>query len=427
MVLITFITALLLLLAFGTHIAVALGLTAACLLFFFEGMPIIVIAQNVFTSINSYALAAIPFFILTGDIVLAGRLSERLLDFSGIILRRVQGGLAMSVIVASVFFAAVSGSSVASAAALGRSAVELLKNEDYPKRFVAGLVAAGSTMGLMIPPSLTFIIIGSMQGIPIIKLFTAGILPGATEGILTIVVCGYICKRNGWGKSEIINRSPASKIGLGKIFKGSAGILLMPIIILGGIYMGFFTPTEVAAVAAGYVFFLAVVIHRTLPPSKIFSTMQRSLMQAGMIYFIIIGGKLTGFMLISLDITDTITSVVAGSGIHPWMFLLMVNLMLLVLGAVLDGISVIVLTAPILFPIAIALGIDPIHLAVIITANVEVATLTPPVGLNLFVMSGVTGLPVMEVARGIGPFYAVQIAVLLIVTYVPFLSLALIY
>jgi len=145
-----------------------------------------------------------------------------------------------------------------------------------------------------------------------------------------------------------------------------------------------------------------------------------------MIYFIIIGGKLCGFMLISLGITDTITGVVAGSGIHPWLFLLIVNLLLLMLGAVLDGISVIVLTAPILFPIAISLGIHPIHFAVIITANVEVATLTPPVGLNLFVMSGVTGLPVAEVARGIGPFYAVQIAVLLIATYVPFLSLALI-
>ena len=424
MIVAVFLISLFLLLSLGLHIAVALGLTSLCLLFTFGGMPIAVIAQNAFNSVNSYALAAIPFFILTGDVVMEGRLAERLLDMAGVFLRRVQGGLAMSVVVASVFFAAVSGSSVASAAALGRSVVDLLKQEDYPKRFIAGLVAAGSTMGLMIPPSLSFILIGVMQGLPIIDLFTAGILPGIMEGILTISAAWYLCRRNGWGK--VLDRSKVSRSEFGKIFKSSAGVLAMPVLILGGIYLGFFTPTEVAAVAVGYGFFLALVVYRSLPIAKVFPTIKNSLLQSCMIYFIVIGGNMTGFMLISLGITDTIADLVTTSGIQPWQFLLIVNLILILLGMVLDGVSVIVLTVPILFPIAISLGIHPYHFAVIITANVEVATITPPVGLNLFVMSGVTGLSVAEVARGVGPFYMVQIAVLLLVTYFPFLSLMLV-
>ncbi len=442
-----FLIILFLLLFSGIHIAVALGLTATVLLFIFEGMPISVISQNAFVSVNSYALAAIPFFILAGDVVLEGKLADRLLDFAGLFLRRVQAGLAMAVVVSSVFFAAVSGSSVASAAALGRSVIELLKDEDYPQRFIAGLVAAGSTMGLLIPPSLTFILIGSMQGIPIVDLFTAGILPGLFEGVLTIAACYYLCKKHGWGKpkkgiqsitllrktnNHVVNLARGSsanpdpsenKQNIFSLFLSSAGVLLMPPLILGGIYLGFFTPTEVAGVAFGYALLLATVVYRTMAVKKIIPVLRRALRQSAMIYFVVIGGNLVGFMLISLGITDTINEMVAVSGISKWQFLLIINTILLMMGAVLDGISVIVLTVPILFPVAVSLGINPIHFAVILTANVEVATLTPPVGLNLYVMSGVTGLPVAEVARGIGPFYVVQILVLLTATYVPWLSL----
>lgn len=419
-----FLTALLLFLSSGMHIAVALGLTATCLLFIFGGMPLSIIAQKAFGSVNSYALAAIPFFILAGEVIMEAKLADRLLDFAGLFLRRVRGGLAMAVVITSVFFAAVSGSSVASVAALGRGMVEMLKHEDYPKRFIAGLVAAGGTLGLLIPPSLTFILIGSMQGLPILDLFTAGIIPGLLEAFLLMSVCLYMCIKNGWGK--VVAPVKADRAEVKPILKASSGILFMPFLILGGIYLGFFTPTEVAAVAVGYAFFLALVIYRTLPLQNVFPILSRSLLQSGMIYFVVIGGNLTGVMLITLGVTEKITTIIASAGVEPWHFLLMVNIVLLMLGAVLDGVSMIVLTVPVLFPVAQSLGINPYHFAVIMTVNVEIATLTPPVGLNLYVMSGVTGLSIEEVARGIGPFYIVQIVFLLLVTYVPFLSLMLI-
>ncbi|KKM10040.1 membrane protein [Clostridiales bacterium PH28_bin88] len=420
MVFAAFLIILLLLLASGIHIGVGLGLTAVGLLFFFQGIPLEVITQTAFKSVNSYALAAIPFFILSGDLIMGGKMGYRVVDLTGVFLRRIHGGLAVAVMIVSIFFGAVSGSSVASAAALGRNTVDLLSGEGYPKRFVAGLVAVGGTLGLMIPPSLTFILIGTMQGIPIITLFTAGIVPGVLEGTILAVVTWYLCRRNGWGNTSSI---PVTVKEITPKVKASLGILLMPAVILGGIYGGFFTPTEVSAVAAAYAFIVVVLIYRVVRAREVIPILYRSLMASGMIYFIVIGGNLTAFMLTRLGVTDSFVQLVTGVGMQPWQFLLMINLILLVLGMLLDGISVIILTVPIFFPAAMALGIDPIHLGVILTANVEIATLTPPVGLNLFVMSGVSGLPVDQVARGVGPFYLVRLAVLMVITYVPALSL----
>lgn len=415
-----FIVILFLLLASGIHIGVGLGLTAVALLYFAQGFPLEVIAQSAFKSVNSYALAAIPFFILSGDLIMGGKLGARVVDLTGVFLRRVHGGLAVAVMIVSVFFGAVSGSSVASAAALGRNTVDLLSGEGYPKGFVAGLVSVGGTLGLMIPPSLSFILIGTMQGIPIINLFTAGIVPGVLEGTVLAVVTWYLCRRHGWGH---MSDTPITLQELKPKIKGSLGILLMPAVILGGIYGGFFTPTEVSAVAAGYAFLVVVLVYRVITVREVGPILYRSLLASGMIYFIVIGGNLTAFMLTRLGVTDHFVQLVTAAEMSPWLFLLVVNLILLVLGCVLDGVSVIILTVPILFPIAAALGIDPIHLAVILTANVEIATLTPPVGLNLFVMSGISGLPVDRVARGVGPFYLVRLAVLMLITYIPEISL----
>lgn len=423
LVFIIFIVTLLILLASGIQIAVALGITAICLLLIFQGMPLQVIAQTAFSSVNSYAMAAIPFFILAGDLIMNGGLATRFLNLAGIFLRRFHGGLAVAVMMASIFFAAVSGSSVASAAALGRNVVEMLDGEAYPRRFSAAIVAVGSTLGLMIPPSLSFIIIGSMQGLPIVTLFTAGIVPGLIQGFVLAVASWYICRRNNWGH---VTNKPIDVNELKTNFKGSLGVLFMPVLILGGIYLGFFTPTEVSAVAAIYAFIVAVIVYKTLPVKNIFPTIKRSLLQSGMIYFIVIGGNLAGFMLTSLGITNSIVQLITELGIQAWQFLLMVNIILLILGMVLDGISVLILSVPILFPLAMSLGVNPIHLAVIMTANVEIATLTPPVGLNLFVMSGVSKLPIDEVARGVGPFYIIRFAMLLLITYVPQISLLLV-
>ncbi|WP_010530071.1 TRAP transporter large permease [Lentibacillus jeotgali] len=413
---------LLILLIFGTHIGVALGASALTILIIFEDTNLNVISQQTFASVNNYALAAIPFFILVGDIVMKGDLAKRLLDLADILLRKIHGGTAMAAMIVSVFFASISGSSVASTSALGKNVVNLLGEKGYPKRFIAGLVATGGTIGLLIPPSLSFILIGSMMGIPVIDLFTAGIVPGVLQGVMLILVTWWISRKNNW-ESNFNTVKVTPKI-IGKKFKSSTGMLLLPVVILGGIYSGMFTPTEAAAVAVFYALLLVILLRKT-NMMGVWSMFKGALLQSGMIYLIVIGGALTAFMLQSLGLTQELISYIANSGIDGWKFLLIVNVFLLLLGMFLDGISVIVLVSPLLFPIATAAGIDPIHFAVVLTLNIEVATVTPPVGLNLFVMSGLTKIPIEEVAKGVGPYYLVLIVSLILVTYFPQLSLML--
>lgn len=424
-VLIVFIIILVVLLVTGVHVGVALAATAVGLLAIFGGMPLEGIVSSAFKTVNNYALAAIPFFILGGDLIMHGGLADKLIQFIRVSMGKIQGGLGICVILASMFFAACNGSSVATCAALGRNTTELLEKEGYPKRITAGLVAVGGTLGLMFPPSLTMILIGVMQGIPIVTLFTAGIVPGILEATVLATVVWLLSKRFGWGKMpevpEIKGEKPTTKL-----FYESIVVLLMPVIILGGIYSGFFTPTEAAAIASLYALILGIAIYRNMKGRELWLYFQNALKQSCMIYFIVIGGNLLGFALTSLGISSMLTNAVTSMGIQKWQFLLMANLILLGLGCLMDGISMIILTSPIIFPIAVALGINPIHLAVVMTANVEIATLTPPVGLNLYVMSGISGIPIHEVIRGVGWFYPVRLGVLLLITYIPSISLLLV-
>jgi C4-dicarboxylate transporter DctM subunit len=423
MLILTFSTGLIIILGLGIHIAVALGLIADILLLTNSSMPLKVIAQNAMRSVNSYPLAAIPFFILAGEAVMVGRLAEPLIRLANLLLRRIYGGLAVATMITSTFFGAVTGSSVASCAALGKVTTELMSKENYPKRMIAGLTAVGGTLGLMIPPSLSFILIGTMVGIPIVTLFTAGIGPGLFEGGVLCIVTYLLCRKNSWG---IRSNAPIKMSEVRTEFVQSLGVLFFPVLVLGGIYGGIFTPTEAAAAASVYSLLLISLVYRTSDIKGIWGVLRRSLVQSGMIYFIVIGGNLLGFIMTTLGISQNIVDFASSIGIGKYAFLFMVNIILLFLGCFLDGISLIILTTPILFPVAAAMGVDPIHFAVIITANIEVATLTPPVGLNLYVMSGISGLPVHEIVKGIGPFYAVRICMLFVITYVPIMSLYLV-
>lgn len=419
-----FIVILLILLIMGTHIGVALGASALVILFIFQDSNLNIIAQQSFQSANSYALAAIPFFILAGDIIMKGNLAQRVLDVTDIVARKLHGGTAIAAMVVSVFFAAVSGSSVASAAALGKNLVSVMGDRGYPKRFIAGLVATGGTIGLLIPPSLSFILIGSMIGIPVIELFTAGILPGIIQAIMLIIITWWIAKKNGW--DEAVNKIRTNRRLAYEKLKSSSGVLLLPVLILGGIYLGFFTPTEISAVAVIYAAILGIFIYKVVTVRGLWSISRGALLQSGMIYLILIGGALTSYMLKSLGITASLIQMIADWGLEPWQFLIVVNVFLLIIGMFLDGVTVIVLATPILFPVAMALGINPIHFAVIITMNIEIATVTPPVGLNLFVMSGLAKIPIEEVAKGVGPYYIVLFVSLILVTYFPQISLFLV-
>lgn len=414
--------ALLVLVASGIHIAIALGVVATAMLSFNLNIPVILVAQMAWDSIDKYALVAIPFFIFAGNLMTRGNLALILLELMGSILRCFRGGVALALSLSSVFFSAVNGSSVACAVALGPAAVDLLPKEGYPKHFAAAIVAVNATLGLMIPPSLTFILIGSIVGMPITDLFIAGILPGIMQaGLLTIMTL-WLSRRHGYGNDTL----PPDWHQFRRRLPGASGALLMPVLIIGTIYLGYFTPTEVSALAAIYAVVLVLFIYRTANLREIWKTARDSVSQTVMIYGILIGSGLLTAVLTRLGLSRELTAMISDADIQPWMFLLAVNVLLIVLGMFLDGVSLIVLLSPVLFPMANAVGINPIHFAVIITALVEIATLTPPIGLNLFVLSRITELPVQTITKSVLPFYGVQLIGLVIINAVPLLSLALV-
>ncbi|ORE96025.1 hypothetical protein ATO13_04165 [Stappia sp. 22II-S9-Z10] len=416
------IAALLVLLALGVHVSIALGAVAVALSLFSFNIPPVLLAQTAWSSIDSYALVAIPFFIFAGNVMSRGNIALQLLELIGTVVRWFRGGVALALATASVFFAAVNGSSVACAVALGPAAVKLMPNEGYEPRFASALVAVCGTLGLMIPPSLTFILIGATTGLPITDLFIAGLLPGLMEAAMLAITTVWISRSRGYG----ILAEKADWKSFGQRLPGATGALLMPILIIGSIYAGAFTPTEVSALAAGYAIVLVLFVYRTTTLGTVWGVAKESVMQTVMIYAVIIGAGLLTALLTRLGLANELSAMIRQANVSPWMFLLAVNLMLLVVGMFLDGVSMIVLLAPILFPVASAVGVDLIHFAVIMTALIEIATLTPPIGLNLFVMSRITKLPVQDVIRGVLPFYFTRIVGLIIINLVPALSLVLV-
>ncbi|CAP41181.1 TRAP transporter large permease [Bordetella petrii] len=413
---------LLVLLALGAHVGTAMGLVSSAMVMSVDGVPLTVVAQTAFKSINSYPLMAIPMFVLMGNLMMRGNIVAVMIELIGSLVRCVRGGLALTVMLACVFFAAVSGSSVGSAAAIGAATVDGLKREHYPPRFSAALVAVGGTLGLMIPPSLGFILIGSIVGLPVDRLFVAGIVPGLMEAGLLLTTTVWLTRRHGYGATS----GKPDVAGFVQRLPRAAGALSMPVLVLGSIYMGIFTPTEVSAVAAGYAAVLCVLVYRTMNWGTVWKVSQESILQSTMIFMVVMGGSLIGFILARMGVSASLIGFMERMDMSAWQFLLLANVVLLMLGMFLDGVAMIVLTAPLLFPMATHLGVDPVHFAVIMVANVEIATLTPPIGLNLFVMSGIARIPVEQVARGVVPFYATRLVSLALITYVPALSLALV-
>jgi C4-dicarboxylate transporter DctM subunit len=412
----------LVLLAIGSHVAVAMGLVTTGLILMLDGVPTTVIAQTAFKSVNSYPLMAVPMFVLAGNLMTKGNIAGLMMDLIGSIVRAVRGGLALTVMISCVFFAAISGSSVGSAAAIGSATVSGLKKEEYPPRFSAGIVAVGGTLGIMIPPSLGFILIGSIVGLPVDKLFIAGILPGLMESVLLMAMVVYLARRHGYGTTT----ARPDWMGFTRRLPKATGAVLMPVLIIGSIYTGYLTPTEVSAFAAVYAAILCLLVYRSVTTGGVWDVVKDSVLQSTMIFAVVMGGSLVGFVLARMGVSTRVVEYLTSINMTAWEFLLVANLILLVLGMFLDGVAMIVLTSPLLFPVATALGINPIHFAVVMVANVEIATLTPPIGLNLFVMSGISKLPVHEVVRGVAPFYLVRLLGLMLITYVPAIALALV-
>ncbi|WP_256840450.1 TRAP transporter large permease [Ornithinimicrobium faecis] len=420
---ITLLVILFALLFTSTPIAMALGLTSFIYIYYFTTTPLTQIVERLFNALNSFPLMAIPFFILAANIMTRGGISRRLTEFGNALVGQFRGGMAMTAVMACMFFAAVSGSSPATVIAVGTLMIPAMIRHGYSKEFSTGLISTSGSLGILIPPSIPLIVYGIATEQSIGDLFLAGIIPGAVAGVLLLGMAVWISRRRNFGEHT------GEKLPKGtrrRALRDAILALLLPVIVLGGIYGGIFTPTEAAAAAVAYSLIVALLIYRELNVKDLGKVLLSSAKTSAMIMFIIANGILFTFVLALERIPDQVTNGIASMDLQPWQFLLMVNILLLIVGCFMETSSAILILAPILLPIALEMGVDPIHLGIIIVMNLEIGMITPPLGLNLFVASGLSGMSVLQVAKAALPSAGVLLFALVLVTYLPILSLALI-
>ena len=411
-------TSLLGMLAIGLPVAMSLGLASVLTIMIFEGDSLASLTLKFFQTMEHFTLLAIPFFILAGNFLTTGGVARRMINFAIAAVGHLPGGLAIASVLACMLFAAVSGSSPATVVAIGSIVIAGMVRVGYPQSFATGVIVNAGTLGILIPPSITMVVFAAVTETSVGRLFMGGVIPGILLG-LSLMVAIYVTAR-----VKKLPRQP--KVPWGerfRLFRDALWGLLLIFIVLGGIYGGVFTPTEAAAVAAVYAFFAAVVIYRDLHITDV----PRVLLDSGrvtvMLMFIICNAFLFGHVLTTAQIPQEIARVITEANLAPWQFLLVVNIILLIAGNFMDPAPIVLITAPILFPTAVKLGIDPIHLGVMYVVNMEIGLVTPPVGLNLFVASGITGQPLLTVVRAALPWLMVLLGFLVVVTYIPEVSL----
>jgi C4-dicarboxylate transporter DctM subunit len=429
------------LLLIGVPIAVALGLSSIMFLLVYSEASLESIAQTMFSAFEGhYTLLAIPFFILASTFMSTGGVARRIIRFAIACVGHLRGGLAISSVFACMLFAALSGSSPATVVAIGTITIAGMRQVGYSRDFAAGVICNAGTLGILIPPSIVMVVYAAAVDVSVGRMFLAGVIPGLLAGLMLMVGI-YVAAR--------VRKLPAQPpAGLQEVLASAReagwGLCLI-VIILGGIYGGIFTPTEAAAVAAVYAFLIANFVYRDMGPFKedrpaenvpriawralsIFwhPDTKKSLLDAGklsiMLMFIIANALILKHVLTEEQIPQSIASAMLSAGFGPIMFLVIVNVILLIGGQFMEPSGLIVIVAPLVFPIAISLGIDPIHLGIIMVVNMEIGMITPPVGLNLFVTSGVAQMPMMRVVKAALPWLAILFVFLIMVTYIPWLS-----
>lgn len=407
------------LLLLSVPVAVALGLSTFITSYIFEGYDSLVdLASNLFSQLDKYPLMAIPMFILAGNLLSKGGSAKRIIEFAKAFVGHLPGGLPIAAILASIVFAAVSGSSPATVAAIGSIMFGAIQSAGYPKSYAIGTITTAGSLGILIPPSIVMIIYGVTADQSIGKLFMAGIIPGLLIGFMLMAVTYIGAKKLGFKKGE------AASWGVKwEKFKESFWALMTIVIIIGGIYGGIFTPTEAAAVSAIWALFVSLFIYRDIKFKDLGKIFFESAKTSGMILFIIANASMFAYFLTLENIPQSLTDMVLQMHLNKYMFLVAVNILLLIAGNFMEPSSIIMITVPLLLPIANTLNIDPIHFGVIITINMELGMLTPPVGLNLFVASGITKEPIKEVVKAVIPWFFVMLVGLLLITYIPQISL----
>lgn len=409
---------LLLLLIVGVPVTFALGLAATVTIWQGDIMPLLIVPQEMIRSINSFPLLAIPFFILAGNLMQAGGISRRLVDFSKTLVGSTTGGLAMVAIVTSAFFAAISGSGAATTAAVGAILIPAMVAHGYSASYAAANQAAAGALGIIIPPSIPLILYAISANQSVGDMFLAGFLPGFVV-VISLLIYAWIHARN----LKTLPEEPASAAKILKAGRSAILALLMPTLILGGIYGGIVTPTEAAVVAVVYSVVVGGLIYRELPLRQIPAILRDSAVTSAVILSIIATAGLYGRIILSLQVPTVISDFVVGAIQSPWLFIILVNILLLFVGMFLEAAAAILIFTPILLPIALTFGFHPVHFGAIMIVNLAMGMFTPPVGLNLFIASHIAKTSIPRISRAVVPFVVILLIDLLIISFIPWLSL----
>ncbi|MES2787355.1 MAG: TRAP transporter large permease [Pseudomonadota bacterium] len=404
----------------GVPVAIAIGLSTTLYIMVGTQVPPIIIAQMMVSSADSFPLLAIPFFLLAGTLMNSAGITQRLFDFASCLVRHIPGGLGHVNVVASMIFAGMSGSAVADAAGLGVVEMKAMRKYGYDEAFSGAITAASSTIGPVIPPSIIFVIYGVLAEVSVGALFLAGIIPGVLMGLALMVQVYRISKKKNY---PVLPRATLRE--LWDSFRGALLPLMTPVIIVGGMIAGIFTPTEASVVAVAYAFVLGVAVYRELTWSALWSALHTTAVQTAAVMFITAAAGVLGWALAQGRVPQQIADAVLSVTSEPWLVLLLINLLLLLVGCFMEVIAALLILTPILVPVIKSVGIDPLHFGVVMTLNLMIGLITPPMGMSLFVVQQVTGVPFDRLVRAVAPFLVALIAVLVIVTYVPSLSLAL--
>jgi C4-dicarboxylate transporter, DctM subunit len=402
----------------GMPISIALGLTVLTYIFTLTNLPLEAVALKLFTGIEKFEIMAIPFFILAGNFLTHGGVARRMIRFASSMVGHWYGGLAIAGVIACSLFAAVSGSSPATVVAIGSVILPAMVAQGYPKKFGAGVITTSGSLGILIPPSIPMVIYAVSTNTSVGKLFMAGVVPGLCLAFLLGLTTWFIARKNNYPRlPKATWRERASAL------RDSIWGLMLIVIVIGGIYSGVFTPTEAAAMSAVYAFVVAVFVYKDLGLKDVPRVLLESAAMSAMLLYIITNAVLFSFVLTSEGVPQAMADWIIGQGFGWISFLLVVNILLLLAGNVMEPSSIILIMAPILFPVAMKLGIDPVHFGILITVNMEVGLCHPPVGLNLYVASGITKMGITELTVAVLPWLMTMMAFLVVVTYVPQLSL----
>jgi C4-dicarboxylate transporter, DctM subunit len=412
------VAAMVALFALSVPIAVAIAAAAIGGIVFFEQIPLIVVAQKMMTTIDSFPLMAVPFFILAGNLMEAGGISTRLVEFAKAVIGGTQGGLACSCVLTCMIFASVSGSSVATTFAIGTIIIPAMIQHGYPREFAAALQATSAELGVIIPPSIPMILYGVSAEVSIGELFVAGIGPGLLIGGVLTLFTYILCKLNGWGR-----RDREDRLSFVRATERAALALLMPVIVLGGIYRGVFTPTEASVVAVFYAAFVGLAVYRSIGLADLAPILKKSVISSAIIMFIIATAGLFSFLITRAGVPAAIGGWIAATIGSKAGFLLAVNAFLFIVGMFIETSAAIIVLAPILAPVAAQFGVDPVHFGLIIVVNLALGMITPPFGVNLFAACQVAGLSIERIVPRLVPFVLCVVGCLLVITYVPWVSL----